>query len=130
MLVNQGRRANGFTLIEMSIVVLILSLLLSIALPNFVRARTTSRAQACIAFLNEIDTAKNQYALDNALTMGSPVYDAAALVPTYMEAWPSGPLPGTYTSNPVGTDPTFNGQSASWYSQHCTGTTADGQCPF
>jgi type II secretory pathway pseudopilin PulG len=114
----------------MSIVVLILSLLLSIALPNFVRARTTSRAQSCVAFLNEIDTAKNQYGIDNALTLGAPVYDAAALVPTYLEAWPSGPLSGVYAANPIGSDPTFNGENAAWYTLHCTGTTADASCPF
>jgi Tfp pilus assembly protein PilE len=112
----------------MMIVVLIIGLLLAIAVPNFVNARTLSRAQAVCSELNEIATAKNEFIMVRALKPGDPVNDAADLVPTYLNFWPTGPIPGTYAANAVGSDPTFNGQNAAWYTQHCTGTTADSSC--
>jgi prepilin-type N-terminal cleavage/methylation domain-containing protein len=124
------KQTRGFTLVEMGMVVLIFGIMLAIAVPNYVSATRTSRAQSCIDSLKQIDSAKSQYAVENGLSIGSTVGDAAALVPIYLQAWPSGPVAGTYTANAIGTDPTVNGQSATWYTQHCTGSTVDSQCPF
>jgi prepilin-type N-terminal cleavage/methylation domain-containing protein len=41
-------KRQGFTLVEIMIVVAIIGLLAAIAIPNFVKARTTSQQNACI----------------------------------------------------------------------------------
>jgi len=110
------------------IVVLIIAILLAIAAPNFLNSRQQSRAQAVCSQLHMISTAKDELTFVKTLQPGAAVNDAADLVPTYMNLWPSGPVAGTYTANPVGTPPTFNGQDESWYQQHCVGVNADASC--
>jgi prepilin-type N-terminal cleavage/methylation domain-containing protein len=126
----RNRSKKGFTLVEIMIVVLIIGILMAIAVPNFINARTNSRVQSAISNLKEIESAKEQFAMANGLVSGGAVNDATDLVPTYMKSWPTGPITGTYNANAVGTDPTFNGQNQAWYTTNCTGSTATSACPF
>src|SRR5260221_258103 len=60
----KANHRSGFTLVEIIIVVGIIALLATIAIPNFVRARTTGQTNACITNLKQIEAAIVQWALE------------------------------------------------------------------
>jgi prepilin-type N-terminal cleavage/methylation domain-containing protein len=96
---------SGFTLVEIMIVVAIIGLLASIAIPNFVRARGTAQRNACINNLRQLDGAKEQWALENKKSSGATTDTTA--VNTYIKGGaPSCPGGGTYVYNNVDALPT------------------------
>jgi prepilin-type N-terminal cleavage/methylation domain-containing protein len=99
-----GRK--GFTLVEIMIVVLIIGILLAIAVPNFIKARETSRTKSCIANLKQIDAAKEQWAMENKkTTTDTPAMTDLVGSANYLKNTPSCPSGGTYTVNAVSTNP-------------------------
>jgi prepilin-type N-terminal cleavage/methylation domain-containing protein len=58
-------RIKGFTMVEIMIVVAIIGLLATIAIPQWVHARATSQTNTCINNLRQIDGAVQQWALEN-----------------------------------------------------------------
>ena len=68
---SKGRQ--GFTLVEIMIVVAIIALLASIAVPGFLRARKRSQASRIINDLRLIDGAVDMYAIENNKKGGDPV---------------------------------------------------------
>ncbi len=65
MLNKLNKRRGGFTLVEIMIVVAIIALLAAIAVPGFLRARKRSQASRIINDLRLIDSAVDQYAIEN-----------------------------------------------------------------
>ena len=63
-------RRGGFTLVEIMIVVAIIALLAAIAVPNFLRARKRSQATRILEDLRMLDSATDQYAIENNKTTG------------------------------------------------------------
>lgn len=100
------KRQKGFTLIEIMIVVLIIAILLAIAIPNFLRARETSRAKSCQGNLRQIETAKEQWAMDTKAAADAAAPAMTVLVPDYIKATPLCPSNGTYSVGNLSTRPT------------------------
>ena len=65
------RNRAGFTLVEIMIVVAIIALLASIAVPGFMRARKRAQASRVLNDLRIIDSAVDQYAIENNKTTGA-----------------------------------------------------------
>jgi prepilin-type N-terminal cleavage/methylation domain-containing protein len=106
-------KKSGFTLVEIMIVVAIIGLLAAIAIPNFVRARSTSQTNACINNLRQIDGAKQQWALETKqATNAMPNYTDISVYLKNAVSCPAGgtvtTFSGSYTPNDVATLPTCN----------------------
>jgi len=97
-------------LVEIMIVVAIIGLLAAIAIPNFVKARATSQANACINNLRQIDAAAQEFALERGKTTGAAISYPTDLTP-YIKlnantSIPPCPANGSYTESTVGNVPT------------------------
>jgi prepilin-type N-terminal cleavage/methylation domain-containing protein len=68
---NRSLSRHGFTLVEIMIVVAIIALLASMAVPNFLRARKRSQATRILEDLRMLDNAQDEYAIENNKTSGA-----------------------------------------------------------
>ena len=104
---NQPR--TGFTLLEIMIVVAIIGLLASMAIPNFMEARAKAQANLCISNLTQIDAAASEFALENGRKNGDAINYPGDLTP-YLKLNRAGGIPGcpangAYAEPAVGTPP-------------------------
>lgn len=94
---------GAFTLVEIMIVVAIIGLLAAIAIPNFVKARATSQANACINNLRQIRDAIDQMAIEKHLTTGATWNFPTDILPYLAgSAMPVCPAGGIYGAAAIG----------------------------
>jgi hypothetical protein len=91
-------------------IVAIIGLLAAIAIPSFVKARTTSQQNACINNLRRIDSGKEQHAMAQGLREGS-VAEPAEVSAYIRGGSPICPAGGSYTYGPIGEPPTCSVES-------------------
>jgi prepilin-type N-terminal cleavage/methylation domain-containing protein len=94
------RAVTAFSLIEMMVVVLLISILMAIAVPNYNKSRLKSQKEACGASLTEIDTCKRMWALESkASDTNAPADTDLFGTGKFMSEKPKCPANGTYSLN-------------------------------
>lgn len=93
------RREEGFTLVELMVVVLIIGILVAIAIPVFNAARANAQQRSCQANLRTMDGAIEQWrAADPANTANWATFAAAMTdLSGYIKDTPVCPAGGTYS---------------------------------
>jgi prepilin-type N-terminal cleavage/methylation domain-containing protein len=102
-----SRARLAFTLIEILIVVAIIGIILGVALPAFMKSRTQARRQVCIENISQIESAKQQWGLENNKKDGDAVADDNLFgSDSYIKIKPLCPGGGTYDLKFIGTPAT------------------------
>jgi prepilin-type N-terminal cleavage/methylation domain-containing protein len=101
------RLNSGFSLIEVMSAVVIMALVFAIAMYSYANIRNTSRKIACIANLEKIDAAVDQWALDNYAQVETSLSGSEEdIYNDYVRSGkPKCPSGGEYTLNAVGVKP-------------------------
>jgi prepilin-type N-terminal cleavage/methylation domain-containing protein len=124
---NNASLASAFTLVEIMIVVAIIGLLASIAIPSFVTARTRAREVTCGANLRQISGAKEAWALRNR-SGGSeiPSDDVLFGKGKFIKEKPDCPANGSYIIGTVDEEPSCTVHAPVSAEKKSEGLTTDG----
>jgi prepilin-type N-terminal cleavage/methylation domain-containing protein len=96
-------RRRGFTLVEIMIVVAIMGVILAIALPAFMKSRSQARKHVCIENISQIESAKQQWGLENGKRDGDAPVEADLIGDTkFIKKMPECPGGGTYDFQSIG----------------------------
>lgn len=102
-------RQRGFTLVEIMIVVGVIAIIIAIAVPAWLRARSQARMRACQENLSKIDGAIQQLALEMLLAPNAAVTPAMIIDPGQKRGilyqWPIEPSGFAYTVSNVSEGP-------------------------
>jgi type IV pilus assembly protein PilA len=90
--VRQPKGQAGFTLIELMVVVAILGILTAILIPNFVRARSSSKLATCQLDLRNIAAGLELYYVENQGYPAAAGWDSTLMAGGYMRAVPRSPI--------------------------------------
>lgn len=100
-------KVAGFTLIELIIVVTIIAILTTMALPNFYRTRILTRQTVCQNNLRQIEAAVDRWVFENNINEGvivSPTQEEE--IYSYLRGGkPECPAGGIYTIGTIGSSP-------------------------
>jgi type IV pilus assembly protein PilA len=114
---------QGFTLVEIMIVISVIGLLAVLAVPTFIKARKQSQGRRVLNDIRQMDAAIDQWALEMGRKDGDPVVTAQASL--YMKSpWKDNDVTGNaYVVGPVGptqivisaaTKTALNGAGVDW----------------
>ena len=94
----------AFTLIELIIVLAIIAIILAIAVPSYVISRAESQRNGCIANLRQINSAIDQWVMENKINTGTVPSDTdEEAIYAYLKGTkPQCPGGGIYTIHGVG----------------------------
>lgn len=96
---------QGFTLLEIMIVVTIIGFLAGLAIPGFMKVRSNAQRARCIDNLRQIAGYKDAWAVENFKNNGDTV-NTTDIEPFFKRGFPTCPGGGTYDIGVVGANPT------------------------
>jgi hypothetical protein len=102
-----GNSSQSFASMALLPVAVVPAMVAAIAIPNFVKARSTSQQNACLNNLRQLDAAENQWALEQGKKTGDACVadDLKPYLRIINGQLPKCPAGGTYTIGPVGEMP-------------------------
>lgn len=98
---------TGFTLVELMIILFVISILLTIAAYSYIKSNSTAKKTICMANLRELDTAVDQWVIENNISVGTSMSGSEEEIYDDYErgSRPKCPAGGGYIFGTVGVSP-------------------------